>query len=446
MLPARMSHSRFCAVRAGLAAVLLLVVHCVFFMRESPQHSAAAAAQGMMAFAMQFGPRTRSQPTDGELKRCGARVQEMLKAGELEQACKLFAALPCGEPESAEKRKFLKLLGECAAEGGSSRVKRILEYMWENPGLEPDLACFRAAIRSCLETKDLESASELLQEISSWGLARASPTSTRFQLAPWIKWDQDIRRAGCSARNDLQWEGNGPVPDAPPDPCWLLPSQDDIAVLIASRSHELLQHGWRVFQNDPGLVSVLRNKVELHKHAERLALEHFMPKRYVSASSARYPCVLKAAIGTWGSDMCIARSEEDVASFLAKRCLSEESMLLQELLPGQQEFSTTLLTIDGEIFDYICTKYKYDREEYVWPDATELNHCCQSVPESHLKTMAAFLPGYTGIINFNYKVRKCGTMCIFETNPRVGADFAFDVPRPRVRQLLEKLDAVLGRG
>jgi len=52
--------------------------------------------------------------------------------------------------------------------------------------------------------------------------------------------------------------------------------------------------------------------------------------------------------------------------------------------------------------------------------------------------VSAFILGFTGICNFNYKLRPNGQMCIFQVNPRV----VFDEPKPRVRAMFEKLDAM----
>ena len=48
----------------------------------------------------------------------------------------------------------------------------------------------------------------------------------------------------------------------------------------------------------------------------------------------------------------------------------------------------------------------------------------------HLAVMKAFLPGYSGICNFNYKVRADGRMCIFEVRPSA---LRLHVPPPHSR-------------
>jgi carbamoylphosphate synthase large subunit len=49
--------------------------------------------------------------------------------------------------------------------------------------------------------------------------------------------------------------------------------------------------------------------------------------------------------------------------------------------------------------------------------------------------MKAFLADFSGICNFNYKLRTEGGMCIFEVNARIGADLACDATRSRAAQV-----------
>merc|ERR1712217_524615 len=97
--------------------------------------------------------------------------------------------------------------------------------------------------------------------------------------------------------------------------------------------------------------------------------------------------------------------------------------VLQELVPGSLEYSTSLLVSDGEILDAVCIQYRYSKEEYVWPtNVEELGTAYLSVSAAHLDIMRSFLCGFSGICNFNYKLRSSGSICIFEVNPRVGGD------------------------
>jgi hypothetical protein len=51
-------------------------------------------------------------------------------------------------------------------------------------------------------------------------------------------------------------------------------------------------------------------------------------------------------------------------------------------------------------------RYEYDRDIYVWPSVKELSRSSgATVPPKLLKVMEMFLVGYSGVCNFNYKLR-----------------------------------------
>jgi len=212
-----------------------------------------------------------------------------------------------------------------------------------------------------------------------------------------------------------------------------------MALRIAQLRSNLLAAGWKVLTSDAWVVERLGNKARLRDFAERVGLLGHLPEHYASLEGARYPCVLKAALGEHGRDIHIVRSREEARAIVADHNGSE--WLLQELVLGCIEYSVSLLVESGNILDAICTRYEYDREEYVWPRAEEVSkEFTSDIPPEHMAVMAVFLSDYSGICNFNYKVREGGSMAIFEVNTRVGADLACDVPRERARALFERLD------
>ena len=194
-----------------------------------------------------------------------------------------------------------------------------------------------------------------------------------------------------------------------------------------------------------------------------------LPAHYANPAEARYPCLLKAAEGEHGQNIHIVNSAEDVLAITSDGFGS--TWLLEEMCDGSLELSVSLLVVAGEILDAVCTEYEYDSEQYVWPHVGEVGRrSYDNIPLEHLAVMKDFLHEYSGICNFNYKVRPNGRMCIFEArqhaalamltpappcaiaspfsaffwqvNTRVGADLACDVPRPRARALFAKMDAI----
>uniref|UniRef100_A0A7S4SNW7 ATP-grasp domain-containing protein n=1 Tax=Alexandrium monilatum TaxID=311494 RepID=A0A7S4SNW7_9DINO len=374
-----------------------------------------------------------------DLQSGNERIAEKLEEGDWEGAVKCLEDMR-SYGVSPDVDSYYMALRACRNGGLGREAHDLIEDMWRRD-LDPDSACYTAAIGACVYAEEEEYAQELRGEFREWGMA---PDAERFQLVPGrLSWTRPLRKMGCSARNTLVWNGRHPLPPPPPAaaPVWLLPAQDDAAVHIAELQLELREAGWKVLSCNPALVDRLRNKAAFRRYAESLGLVELLPVHYDSAKAAQFPCILKPAMGTWGKDTHIVRSAEEVEN-LARSELGAK-WVLQELVPGRLEYSTSLLVSQGEILDAVCTRYEYSKEEYVWPNNVEEvanDHC--SVPAAHLDAMHSFLKGFSGICNFNYKLRASGDMCIFEVNPRVGGDLAFDVPRPRARALFEKLDAM----
>lgn len=262
--------------------------------------------------------------------------------------------------------------------------------------------------------------------------------SAKFHFVPKNGWHPSLREMGCDARNTIRWKGKGPIPAAS-ESCWMLPTSDEMAICIAQLQGALLAAGWKLLTCAPGTVTRLSNKALLQKYASEVGLSSAMPESYRGPAEARYPCILKAAVGQHGKDVFIVESEAEVAEH-AKSGFGSK-WVLQELVSGREEYSASLLVDQGLIIDAILTVYEYDKEVYIWPYVEEVSRTFyDKISPNHLATMSRFLRDYSGICNFNYKVTPTGEMCIFEVNTRVGADLACDVPRYRARALFEKLD------
>jgi len=330
---------------------------------------------------------------------------------------------------------YAAALRACRRGAGGWKASELIEEMWKRD-LEPTPTCYGDAIAACHAEGDEELATKLLEDQRSLGPA---PEAERFHVVPKIGWCKELGVMSCGIHNMRAWSGKGALPYPPMQACWILPGQDESAVAIAENARALQNLGWKVIACDPNLVDILRNKSKLRALADELGLLRVMPRHYKVVGVARFPCILKPAIGTFGKNTFIIESEQDLARHLPSG-LDTDSWVLQELIKGDLEYSTTLLVRDGEILDWACMRYRYDQQAYVWPHVKLVDQELVSVQRGHLRVMRGFLEGFSGFCNFNYKLRHDGSICIFETNPRIGGDLVFDLPKKRAREIFEKLD------
>ena len=346
------------------------------------------------------------------------------------------------------RSEALKLCGEA---GASAPALQLLEEIWseDKQANEPSQADYQAVLRACeLDALGGETAREAGAAIKQEMAERGEGQPDRFCLTPRVWWHRDVRRMGCGANNTLDWQGGDPLPVPPTARSWLLPASDTMAVEIAQQQDALREAGWMVLSCDPNIVRRLDDKVSLQALARDSGLCAYFPERFAVPELASYPCILKPAAGEFGSGVQIVYSPESVRRIAGLDSGELTSQwLLQELVIGCYEYSTSLLVVDGRILEKACIRYKYDAEEYVWPDVTELAKELVEPSELEMNVMQKLVQGYSGFVNFNYKFRqRDGQMLIMEANARVGADLACDVPRPHARSMLEMLDRGMYRG
>ena len=254
----------------------------------------------------------------------------------------------------------------------------------------------------------------------------------RFEFVPSNGWHPLVRQLNCKARNTLPWglasdtarDGRGRIevdesslPEAP-CPCWLLPVRDEIAEHVARLAPQLRAKGWKLLTCDVETIARLSNKGTLAEYAAKLGLSDHLPRHWNSPEKAVYPCLLKAAIGEHGQDIFIVKSAEEVHEHAPGGGFGSK-WLLQELIPGRHEVSTSLLVQDGKILDTICTVYEYSKEVYVWPDVSEVGrswdmaeHAWACTP-AHLAVMSKFLAGCARLFRNSLRAQFSSARAIF---------------------------------
>ena len=288
---------------------------------------------------------------------------------------------------------------------------------------------------------------------SAVGLAHLRPAEKRFCFAPSKRtWEANIALACACEQDALTPSYDERLPPAPPSRgCWLVPTEDAWALKICEGKAALERLGWRVLAGSKADTVELMDKVKLRGRAERLGVGDVVPAYYRTLSSAKYPCIVKTAIGDFGSTVRVAQDAAGVRQAMADLKLDESGLgktwLVSELCEGPVEYSTSCAVKGGKILDIVRTRYTYAEAVYVWPRVEEkkgLRVVDSELPPEHLAVFSKLLVGYTGICNFNYKLRSDdGRLCLFEVNVRSGEDLGGDVPPARLRCFLERLDGAL---
>ena len=279
-------------------------------------------------------------------------------------------------------------------------------------------------------------------------LPPAAVTPPRFVIAPTtVRWQSELKQLHIRCENSLDWRGAPPLPPPPAPRCWLLPATDAVALAIARHRAALAALGWRLLTCDEAAVRRLSDKAEFHSTAVALGLASHLPTHYSSAAAASYPCILKGAEGEHGRAVRIVQSAEEATERTARAVADGDGdrWLLQELIRGHVEYSASLLVAAGTVAKVLCVRYVYDRDAYVWPhnvnERKEQRSVAEVAPE-HLAVMSALVTDYTGVCNFNYKLRDAdGSLALLECNTRVGGDLAADAPRNAAKEFFEALDA-----
>lgn len=391
--------------------------------------------------AVRFESYEISEAPDGILQARIEALQEAACRGSWQAVlCSLAALRKWGPRPSAE---VLGLgITACAAYAGRDvwqQAVLLLDQTWaaESPGVSPSRQDYARIARLCREAGKEHEAKQLESEVAYWGCEEVN-----FQIVPGFIWNRQVRMLGGTMQNCLSWTLGAAIPTAQHS-AWLLPCTDRAAREIAERQHAWQEAGWRTLSCDPDLVEALDDKVKLFEHAQRLALGSFLPQRYTTAEAATYPCMLKPASGQYGEGARIVNNSADVQCVIGLDVGTD--WVLQEMVPGHYEYSTSLLVWHGDVLDAITMKYHYDGTLYVWPRVREISKEMCDTPAEHLAIMTKFLTGYSGICNFNYKRRPDGRLCIFEVNPRIGADLAGDVPKPRARAFFDRFAEIGGK-
>ena len=239
---------------------------------------------------------------------------------------------------------------------------------------------------------------------------RDEDAGDRFGFAP-LKKEWRVRLArdvlGWPSHDRAGYGADGRAPkNAPAKRAWLVPTEDDAALDLAARRRDFTLGGWRPLTCAAATVAELADKVRLRARGARLGLAASFPATYATLEDVAYPCCVKKAAGAYGSTVRHATGAEGLAAAMKDLDLDEKTLgrdwLVEELVTGRVEHSTTLLVFFGGFRDVVHTTYAYGEDVYIWPrvaEDQERRRTDSVLPPRHMRDFSRLLHDFSGICN-----------------------------------------------
>lgn len=141
-----------------------------------------------------------------------------------------------------------------------------------------------------------------------------------------------------------------------------------------------------------------------------------------------YPFICKQDVGEYGYGCHIIKNTDDLSAFMQNNPNYIKKYTIQEMIPGNLEYTAHLLVVDGIIKYSLVCEMKFTSDIFVKGHHTRFilkrkyteRHNYFDAFESILSKLS-----YSGLCCVNYKVVD-NTAKIFEINPRIGSSLMYD--------------------
>jgi hypothetical protein len=170
---------------------------------------------------------------------------------------------------------------------------------------------------------------------------------------------------------------------------------------------------------DVALAASLDDKMAFNGMMLDLGYSDCIPK-VGSPSDLQFPMIKKRRIDEYGMHTRIIRTSSEVG------CCEDADYYYQEYVPGNEEYVTHAICVEGSILYAASYAYVFETDTYSKSAAAQ---------PSFTRNLGGYIPAeltnilsdlrYTGCACFNFKLRGALPM-IFELNPRAGASFMRD--------------------
>ncbi len=167
-------------------------------------------------------------------------------------------------------------------------------------------------------------------------------------------------------------------------------------------------------------VRLCHDKYEFNQTLIKAGFGRYVPKM-VQGTALSPPYILKKSRSQWGDGCYIIRNPLRPENSLER--ITDPQYFCQELIPGNTEFATHILIVNGKIIKALNIKYKFASDTPIKGkdvDSRELDRRC---PYLDLFAQVLRTVQFEGLCCVNYKVIN-GQPFLLEINPRCGGSLA----------------------
>jgi carbamoylphosphate synthase large subunit len=174
---------------------------------------------------------------------------------------------------------------------------------------------------------------------------------------------------------------------------------------------------------DKRAVQTMHDKARLNAFLDRNGFGYLVPTVYGDA--VEYPFIYKKHHDQAGINSKIVHSPDERAAFEAT--IDPGEYYKQRYVGGRNEYTTHLLSVDGEVGFAATVAFTFDVDHFVRGVNYEPRNIAR-IPTPFAEIFGAILGrlAYTGTCCFNYKIED-GKPLIFEVNPRIGGSLRLDL-------------------
>ncbi|HVE22724.1 MAG TPA: ATP-grasp domain-containing protein [Acidocella sp.] len=207
---------------------------------------------------------------------------------------------------------------------------------------------------------------------------------------------------------------------------YAIPLQVHDAMALRRRYGEA--HGKYIIA-DPDITALCADKLDFNKAILASDFAYMIPEIY-ETTKRDFPYVLKRRDGGSGEEIFVVRTEEDERRH--ETHLSRDSFFCQVYVPGQVEYATHMLLVNGEVLYHSTNKYVMSDEFLVKGTARQPEReMLGAAMDGHVILALTELlrsVGFNGTCCLDYKILD-GRIQLMEVNPRVGFSLFRDINR-----------------